>query len=574
MINNKYPNISPSLNLDFTNSNTIDPRITFSRASAATYYDGKTVAKAEENLLVRSQEFDHPSWAKGEATVSPNTDVAPDGTSTADTLSAASSTSSAGARVLQPCSQLPTGTYTFSVWIKRKVGAGTASLGLTTADTPANSTPLSISSDWQRFSVTGNIVTSSSFSPRILLGAANDAVAIWGAQLEQRSQVTAYTPTTTQPITNYIPVLQTAPANVPRIDHDPVTGECKGLLVEEQRTNLLTYSEQFDNDAWTQANVTVSPNAVIAPDGTKTGDKLIEDSSALSHVVNRTAAFVPTSGTVYTTAVYAKAGERTIVRLQWTDSMAVACTVNLTDGSVSDGSAAVTHVGNGWWRIALTTTASGVTPSSLYIAPRVTTGGGTSAYQGDGYSGIYIWGAQLEVRAFPTSYIKTEASQVTRAADYAAMTGANFSSWYRQDEGTLFAEATAGQFTGVTAVLLSLNKAATPNTDYFLMRRLTDNTFSMESVANNAVAVASSVNGGLWSPRSKAKLACGLKTKDYALVAKGALIASSSLSPFLVPDSLRLGATFGGSAYWNGHISRLAYYPGRQPDAQLQALTA
>jgi hypothetical protein len=59
-------------------------------------------------------------------------------------------------------------------------------------------------------------------------------------------------------------------------------------------------------------------------------------------------------------------------------------------------------------------------------------------YTGDGYSGIYIWGAQLEAGAFPTSYIKTEASQVTRSADSASMTGTNFSEWYRQDEGTVY----------------------------------------------------------------------------------------------------------------------------------------
>lgn len=63
-------------------------------------------------------------------------------------------------------------------------------------------------------------------------------------------------------------VLRTAPAGVPRIDYDPATGECRGLLVEEQRTNFLRYSEEFDNAYWIKARSSITTNAVTAPDGT------------------------------------------------------------------------------------------------------------------------------------------------------------------------------------------------------------------------------------------------------------------------------------------------------------------
>ena len=69
-------------------------------------------------------------------------------------------------------------------------------------------------------------------------------------------------------------LIQTAAINTPRFDYDPVTLACKGLLIEEQRVNLLTYSDDFSNAAWTKTNATVTANAVAAPDGTTTADTL------------------------------------------------------------------------------------------------------------------------------------------------------------------------------------------------------------------------------------------------------------------------------------------------------------
>ena len=83
-----YPAIRPSLNLDFANTKTLDPRITFSRASTGTYYDGVTHAKAEENLFTYSQQFDQTDWAKTNSSVTTNDTTAPDGTTTAEKLTA------------------------------------------------------------------------------------------------------------------------------------------------------------------------------------------------------------------------------------------------------------------------------------------------------------------------------------------------------------------------------------------------------------------------------------------------------------------------------------------------------
>jgi hypothetical protein len=192
--------------------------------------------------------------------------------------------------------------------------------------------------------------------------------------------------------------LQTAASGEPRFDHDPITGESKGFLIEEQRTNLLTYSEQFDNAAWVKARATITTNTVVAPDGTLTGDKLVEDTTASNnHLVVQAETF---SAADYTFSVYLKAAERTFARLVVFDgTSAFSYYVNLSTGAISNESGTLTanvdDVGNGWYRASLSLTAAAGTGN---VAIRAATGGSGSddTYTGDGYSGIYVWGAQLE----------------------------------------------------------------------------------------------------------------------------------------------------------------------------------
>ena len=242
-------------------------------------------------------------------------------------------------------------------------------------------------------------------------------------------------------------VMRTAPAGVPRIDFDPETGECKGLLIEEQRTNLLTYSEQFYNAAWTKGRVSVVENAVISPDGTLTANKLVEDTTASNtHFITKTK---NATSNAMTFSCYAKAAERTRFQLQAYEAITPASPVSvlfdLSTGTVVSSTGNTTSgymvpVGNGWYHCVATGTAALVSTTwNIRLAS-----GSVTSYTGDGTSGIYIWGAQLEAGSFPTSYIKTEASEVTRAADTAVMTGTNFSDW-ANSVGTILAKyKTAG----------------------------------------------------------------------------------------------------------------------------------
>lgn len=565
-----YPNNNPSLLLDFANVKALDPRITFTRASSATYYDGKTFTKAEENLLLRSQDYS-ATWTVTNLT--PVTGkTAPDTTSTATEF-----TASAGNATLTQSVTAVAGDYTFSVWLRRVTGTGNVDISANSGGTWVTQ---SITSTWTRFSVTQTLPAGAR-TPGVRVVSSGDAIEVWGAQMELRDAVTAYTPTTTQPITNYIPALQTAASGVARFDHDPVTVESLGLLIEEQRTNLLTYSEDFGNAVWTNTRSSEITNIAVAPDGTLTATKFIEDTTASSsHAIFRAVAgYVSfTSGSVYTFSCFVKKAERDGCRLAFNSSAFttnIYAHFNLNNGAITlksnEITASATDVGNGWWRLAITATATitASAPVSIFI---LSDAGQTLVYTGNGYSGIYIWGAQLEAGEFPTSYIKTEGSQVTRSADAASMTGANFSSWYRQDEGTFY-----GNYIGVNNVSGGTRRLievgiVDSSLNRFVLGYASTATSRWLTVTNSVTQADVSVAA---TQGSSVKCAAAYKVNDIQQAANGTLGVADVNAVIPLVSAMQIGSDFSvsGSATLNGHIRKLAFYPKRLTDAQLQALT-
>ena len=557
------PDIKPSLNLDFANTKALDPRITYTRGSTATYYDGKTFAKAEENLLLYSQDYS-TGWTVTNLTAV-TSKTAPDSTTTATEFTA----SSANGVLTQGFTAIA-GDYTFSVWLRRVTGTGDIQIA---ADNGTWNTE-TITGTWARYDVTQTVAAGAK-TAGIRVVTSGDVIEVWGAQLEQRSALTDYTATTTQPITNYVPALQTAASGEPRFDHDPITGESKGFLIEEQRTNLLTYSEQFDNAAWTKTRSSITANTVVAPDGTLTGDKLVEDTTASNtHVASQN--ITVSTETNYTGSLYVKAAEKTRIRIVINVTGGVYADANLSAGTIgaatafSGGTAtasSITPVGNGWYRITVTGFGTS-TNGSLQI--ELLDASGSRTYTGDGYSGIYLWGAQVEQGSFPTSYIPTVASQVTRSPDAPSMTDTNFSSWYRQDEGTFFVEG------GVPDI-------ADINRNFFTVSDGTSsNRMRLYLTPNVALATSFTVSGGqvqvnlstTISDETSTKVAIGASLNNFGQVSDGSAAGTDTI--FIMPQSIseiKIGRSLNSINYLNGHIKKLAYYPKRLSNDTLQALT-
>jgi len=388
---------------------------------------------------------------------------------------------------------------------------------------------------------------------------------------------TAYTPTTDQPITRYQPVLLTAPSGAARFDHDPITGESLGLLIEEQRTNLVLRSEEFNDAAWTKTRASITANTIVAPDGTLTGDKLVEDTTA-SNTHLFAASATTTSGVTYTASIYVKAAERS-----WIYITAAAASFgsdkfaffNVSPSSPAVGftagvTASITSAGNNWYRCVISVAAS-VTGTQNAFQLNLSTGDASYGYTGDGTSGIFLWGAQLEQGSFPTSYIKTEASQQTRNADVASMTGTNFSSWYRQDEGSLYAAAQSGNTTADSAFVLSVSDGTTSNR----MILWWANANSLQWLGAQGGTTQWGIGPSGLTKTSAIAAAASYKVNDSNISANGAVVQSDTSCTVPVTTTLRIGVAQSGAAgFFNGHIRRLAYYPTRCTNAQLVALTA
>lgn len=583
------PSVRPSLLLDFANTRVLDPRITFTRASTATFYDNDTSAIAEQNLLLQSEAFNSASWTQFGTAVSADVIASPNADSTADLIYPTSSgvyrsirqdTITAQTVSIFAKAQNKTwialgkganlGNYT---WFNLTTGAvGTTSALVTTA------TITSVGNGWYRCII---VFTTPAIDCRYMFSDADnssgitvngtDGIYIWGAQLEQRATATAYTPTTTAAITNYIPVMQTAASGVARFDCNPVTRESLGLLIEESRTNLLTYSEQVDNAAWTKVTSNVAANSIVAPDGTLTADKIYDDVTASTvHYVSRSLTGL-TNAASYTATVYAKAGEKTGLRINLQGATNATAYYNLSTGVIGTVAAGVTatmtSVGNGWYRCTYTRI---IDATSAVLFFHLVNPSETVSYTGDGYSGIYLWGAQIEVGAFATSYIPTVASQVTRAADAASMTGTAFSSWYNNAEGTLYGEW-ATPASAVSRILVDVEGATT--SDRIEIGINTSDVLNPRTIVNGAAAAG--ITAGTYVTGTRARLAFGYKPGAYASSLNGvAVVTNSSSASVPVISRLTIGSLSSGANPIRGTINKIAYYPIRLSNTELQGLTA
>jgi hypothetical protein len=389
-----------------------------------------------------------------------------------------------------------------------------------------------------------------------------------------------FTRATTATFTGSNGLIQTAAIDAPRFDYNPTTLAPLGLLIEEQRTNLLTYSEQFDNAAWTKTRSSITADATTSPDGTVDADKLVEDTDNNSHHVGVNFSF--TSGTTYTISVYAKAAERPSLQIALTNP-AFGSTVigafdllnGLSTGSGGTGrSQTITPIGNQWYRCSLTISATATATSAVrfYIASTYSAAS-VSSYTGDGTSGIYIWGAQLEAGAFPTSYIPTVASQVTRSADVAVMTGTNFSDWYNQAEGTIYGEYVGiNNVSGGTRRLLEIG-VVNATTDRFVCGYSQTNNTRFLVVASGTAQADVTVNT---IQGSLVRFAGVYAANNFQTVTNGVLSTADTSGTVPVVSSLFIGSdqTSVANTVLNGHIRQIAYYPRRLANSELQAITS
>jgi hypothetical protein len=328
-------------------------------------------------------------------------------------------------------------------------------------------------------------------------------------------------------------VLQTAATDVPRFDHNPTTGESLGLLVEEQRSNLLLHNRTLTDAAWTATNVTAAKDQV-GIDGVSSGASSITATDANGTILQ-----------AVTSASAARATSAYVKRITGTG------TIEMTQNG-----------GTTWTAVTVTSEYTRVTISSATVTnPSV---GFRIVTNGDAIAVDYV---QLETGAFSTSAIETTTATVTRSADVASITGSAFSSWYRQDEGTVFADAnsptTGTHFTcddgtvNTNRVVLYYNTATDP--------RL---------FVASAGATSCNIAAGAITSNSRTRLVGAYKLNDFAASVNGLTLGLDALgnTPTGV-DRARIGRSSGDGGYLNGCLRRIVFWPQRLANSTLQTLT-
>jgi hypothetical protein len=361
-------------------------------------------------------------------------------------------------------------------------------------------------------------------------------------------------------------LIQTAAIDTPRFDYNPTTLAPLGLLIEEQRVNLFTYSDDFSNASWIKQNMTLSTDVVNGPDNATMADKLIMNSgidpgAGNQNGLRKTQAL--TAGS-YTYSIFAKAAEFDVLRVRENSETGGLMNLNLTTGAITIDSFAIAQFerasavsfANGWWRLSWTSK-NNMSNMDRYCIRAASTGNGTS--------GFFIWGAQLEAGEFPTSYIPTEASQVTRSADAASMTGTNFSSWYNAAEGTLFAE-----YSAVASGIRTIN-ALNDGTDNESIRLRTNATNPLFTVTDGGVDQAD-VDAGTVASNIVYKFAGAYMANSFAASISGGAAVTDTSGTLPTVDRAMLGNSAANN-YLNGYLRKIAYYPRRLSNAELQRIT-
>ena len=385
-------------------------------------------------------------------------------------------------------------------------------------------------------------------------------------------------------------ILQTAPVNVARFDHNPTTGESLGLLVEEARTNLLQRSEEFET-TWARTSVSgfgvgSAVNVETAPNGTLTADLI-----AVANGISSGTGFVlqditkAATSTTYTVTTFAKAQDWNAVTLHAhdvaTNNNRATVTFSLATGVITTAAAAfgtfsaasaitATPFINGWFRVNLTFTSSTETGLRVRLVPNNST-----TVTSDGTNGIYLWGAQLEAGAFPSSYILNVNTPlgVTRSADVASITGTNFSSWYNQTEGTVFNDCVSIHSATQVLVNIGATAANTGSSSIAIASNLASSQKRVR-VRDAASVDQASLALGASSSGSRTRIAAAIKVDDFAASLDGGTALTDATGTVPTVALMEIGSAPSGVNLGTQLHRRITYWPQRLPNSTLQPLTS
>ena len=539
---------NPTLDLDPSKPDTLNV-ITATRAGAATYTDASGLIQAASPNTVRvdqtqgaeltptkyqrfvNTDFNESFWSFNSAMTSVyNYDTAPNGEQDAVRVV---STGGAWPQVLETVQTLTIGQqYTASFYVKSD---GTSQIQQSTHFTGlSGGVGFTPTDGWERISFT---ITATATSHTFVVFTNNGSAPassflIWGPQLEEGTTASDFVANTTGS-----PKFITGATYGPRV---PM------ILVEPSATNLVPYSEDFSNAAWSKGVTTVTPSFADSPDGTTSASKITgiegtDGDGGLSELVDAS------PSTTYTFSSYFKAASDSDVGKK------VRLRQKRNGGSIVTSSEQVI-LSSEWVRHSVTmTTLSDNTGVWATLTKDPTSPIAERADE------CLIWGAQIETGTVATSYIATSGSTVTRAKDDLVITGSDFTNFYNQSEGTFYVEYVMGTDTGQPFVI------DVDNGD--------DNRIIIYNAnGNNLVKFIKSLGTSTVSDTIDTRSPVGALSRVALSYATNNVQASQDGGNVVTDTSatiptninrLSIGSRYGQSSVYklNGHIKRLLYWP-------------
>jgi len=349
--------------------------------------------------------------------------------------------------------------------------------------------------------------------------------------------------------------------NKSRLNYDLLNGKvvnCPHYLLEPASTNLITYSEDFSDSSWTKTNLTVSSNQIISPNGSLNADLLIPNTNNIVHTV-----FAQTVVGNQSYTVFLKAGGYNYAFLgQNNASDTDGAFFDLINGIVAKNtstlSASIKDYGNGWFRCSLIGSFS-----TSFRNVCVSENGQSFVFAGDGVKGIYSWGAQIEALTYPTSYIPTNGTAITRAAESA--TGSGDAATFNDSEGVLMVEFSSNN-SAVGWIGLGSNSS-----NRLLLGVSGGNVRSYNNIGGTVINYQSTINSS-----SNNKISIKYKSGDTDIYINGFKLfesnsAFSVSSPF---DEMQFKNLVGETQNFYGKTRELQYFDSVLTDAQLETLTS
>ena len=527
--------------------------------------EAKTVGSIT-NLQIRSEEFDNSAWIKSDISVTANDTLAPNGTNTADAIVEGTGT---GGKIIYDTYTTSADVYTFSVHIKKEDKrytslqvSGTA-FGMFNVDLDNGTGEVvsgsfdetnieTLANDWYRVSVTFTatsgtlntqiyLMSGSAYANRNYTGNGTDKNYIWGAMVSEGA-LSDYIKTEGSSETKTVETF----TDVPRLDW--LNSNCPSLLLEPQRTNAFTYSEQFNQSVWFKSSCTITTNQIIAPDGKLTAD--LATSTGSGGGVYR---FSSWNTTEKTASIFVKKNTSSTVEIFNASAATNRVVFDLDSGTITTEGGTMTGTiqdfDNDWYRLTATHTA---------------TAGQTFGIKPETSKSVYIWGAQIEDASYSSSYIKTEASTVTRLKD--ECTNGGDSDLFNITEGTFFVDTTPFTREATDRITLSDNSY----NNRILISKSSSTQLQFIIVSNNSTSATYTTNINY---NQRNKIAFTFKQNEFKFYLNGSLVHTDTSGS--VPTGLN-DLSFkgiGSALYWNGKIHDTRVYDRVLTQTEVEELT-